>query len=592
MARGVRSQYRRVNGNLTVMDCGVGGPYHGARQLFKLRPGAAARSPLVRNNDLPREPISLSIGIAAITAAETVTGVAIGFELASTVGSVLIGGALLGLNYALSKTQPDQPTGGLAGDSVADINSPKSRGSIRQGASPQRRIYGRMAVGGVWNFYDDATPPYQYLQLLLARGRINAIRSITINNQHIVFSGGTPFDTILDPLAVDGQNYVGRLKACFRQGLSDQAIDPLLNTYFPPSSSTPAEIVMDTAGNVTNLPASYRQRGIATASFQAQYGADQDEYEALWGHVAFIDPIIEVEGHPLFEPRDPRCNIDDESTYRFTYDGRETGRNPSLIQANWLTQPYGGRLRTDQIRLDELAAAANFDDEVVHDRNGNPRVRHQADGMVLLNDNPRQVTEALLTANRAWVVNSRGRVGWVPAKPYDPIITIDERDLRGGFTFQDSPAKRDTFNRVRTRFTPPEKQYTEDDGPVNDRADLRAAEDADELLDTTVRLPFTTDQRAVQWLSQQFLDESREGATLDIPALEASPRLLKAKIGSVIRVKMRRRYTEINRIYQLRQDGYSQDFSTLSWKLRSYEKSISSEDRSADQADFHVAEAA
>ncbi len=543
--------------------------------------------------ELPREPISLSIGIAAITAAETVTGVAIGFELASTVGSVLIGGALLGLNFALAKTQPDQPTGGLAGDSVADINSPKSRGSIRQGAAPQRRIYGRMAVGGVWNFYDDSTPPYQYLQLSLARGRISAIRAITINNQRIVFTGGTPFDTILDPLEVEGQGYVGKLKACFRQGLADQAIDPLLTTYFPPSGTAPDDIVFDSSGlNVVNLPTTYRQRGVATASFRAQYGADQDEYEALWGHVAFIDPIIEVDGHPLFEPRDPHCNIDDESTYKFTYDGRETGRNPSLIQANWLTQPYGGRLRTDQIRLDELADAANFDDEIVHDRDGNPRIRHQADGMVLLNDNPRQVTEALLTANRAWIVNSRGRVGWVPAKPYDPTVTITEADLRGGFEFQDSAAKRDIFNRVRTRFTPPEKQYTEDDGPVNDRADLRTAEDADELLDTTVRLPFTTDQRAVQWLSQQFLDESRKGKTLNIPALEASPRLLRLKIGDVVRVQMRRRYTEINGIYQIRQDGYSPDFSTLSWQLREYDKTISSEDRSADQADFQVAQAA
>jgi hypothetical protein len=542
-----------------------------------------------------REPISLTIGIAAISAAEAVSGIAIGFEAASLVGSVAIGGAILGLNYALAKTLPDQglPSAGASADGPANINSPESRGSIRQAAAPQRRIYGRMKVGGVWNFYDDATPPYQYLQLCLARGRISAVRSVTINGQRIIFDNNTPFDSILDPIRISGQNYHGNLVCCFRQGLDDQAIDPLLNTYFPPSGATPAEIVFDAAGqNVVNLPTTFRQRGIATASFRATYAATQDDQDALWGHVAYIDPLVEVDGHPLFEPRDPLCNINDESTYKFTYNGRDCGRNPSLIQADWLIKPYGGRLRTDQIRLDELAAAADFDDEIVHDRDGNPRVRHQADGVVLLNDNPRQVTEALLTANRSWIVNSRGRVGWVPAKPYDPIITLTEADLRGGFDYQDSAAKRDEFNRIRTRFTPPEKDYTEDDGPVLDRADLRADEDDGELLDTTVRTPFTTDQRAVQWLSGQFLEESRKGRALELPALALSPRLLKCKIGTVVRVQMRRRYTEINGIYQIRKDGYSADFSTLSWSLREYDKAISSDDRSGDQQDFQVAQAA
>lgn len=541
----------------------------------------------LQNSERPREPISLSIGIAAITAAEAVTGIAIGFEAASLVGSVVIGGAILGLNYALAKTVPDQTP--LAGtDTPANINTPESRGSVRQGAAPQRRVYGRLKVGGAWTFYDDNTPPYQYLQLAIARGRISAVRSLTINKQTIVFDG-VPFDSIINPIRVDGQDFNGFLKASFRQGLSTQTKDALLETYFPVNGS---EIVFDnaTGTKVVNLPSSFRQQGIATATFQANFGTSQADYESRWGRVPYIDPLIEIDGHPVFDPRDPFQDIDDESTYKFTYNGHDSGRNPSLIQANWLTQEFGGRLRTDQIRLDELADAADFDDDIVVDRDGEPRIRHQADGVVLMNDNPRQVTEALLTANRAWIVNSRGRVGWVPARPIDPIVTITERDLRGGFDFQDSAAKRDMFNRVRTRFTPPEKDYVEDDGPLVDRADLQA--DDGQLFDTTVRLPFTTDQRAVQWLSQQFLEESRVGKSLEIAALQASPRLLKCKVGSIVRVQMQKRYTEINGIYQIRKDGYSADFAKISWSLREYDKTINSVDRSADQADFQIAAAA
>lgn len=545
-------------------------------------------APFIQRHGVHEQPkgIETAIGIALLEAAEAVSGVALGFEAASTIGSVVIGGALIGLNFALSMTQKDK--GKVASGNASDINTPQSRGSIRQGAAPQRRIYGRTTVGGLWTFYNDAHPPYQYLQIALARGRITAVRAVNINGKRVTFSGGTAFNTILDPISVESNNYTGKLKACFRQGLSTQAIDPLLTAAFAPSGS---EIVFDTSGNVTNLPTTFQQLGVPTASFRADYGGTNAQFEALWGHVAFIDPTIEVDGHPLFDPRNPACDIDDESTYVFNYNGREVGRTPSLIQANWLTQPFGGRLRSDQIRIDELADAADFDDEIVHDRDGNPRVRHQADGMVLLNDNPRQVTEALLTSNRAWIVNSRGRVGWVPAKPYDPIVTITEADLRGGFDFQDSASKQDQFNRVRTRFNPPEKQNVEDDGPVLDRADLRDDEDDGELLDTTVRTPFTTDQRAVQWLSQQFLDESRKGKTLELPAIAITPRLLKCKIGSVVRIQFRR-YPEVNGIYQIRKDGYSQDFSTLMWSLREYDKEISSRDRSEDEQTFQIADAA
>lgn len=540
---------------------------------------------------VPREPVSTFIGLTALIE----SGIGIftfigGASAAGLIGGAIVTGAVLtGAAFVMRKTVPD--VGGLDNVGAANINTPSARGSIREAASPQRRIYGRVGgLGGGWLFYDDATAQYQYLMLGLARGRIQAIRSVTINNNRITFSGGTPFNTILDPVGVEGQDYVGNLNACFRNGSADQTKDPLLDAYFPASGS---EIVYDSTGlNVVNLPASFRQRGYATASFRAKFGTTQDQFDARWGHVAFINPLMEVDGHPLFDPRDPSQDMNDESTWKFYYDGREPGRNPTLIQRDWLCQPFGGRLRADQIRLDEMIEAANYDDEMVGDRDGNLRVRHQADGLVLLNDNPRQVTEAMLTANRAWIVNSRGRVGWVASKPLTPVLTITETDIRGGFDFRDSAAKNDQFNRVRTRFPSPDKDFAEDDGPVLDRADLRAGEDGDELLDTSVRTPFTTDQRAVQWLSQQFLDDSRTGKALDIASLDAiSARILKRKLGNVVRVQ-HRFYPEIDGIYQIRKDAISSDWTGVSWSLREYDSSIASRDRSADQQDYQVGEAA
>jgi len=537
--------------------------------------------------EVPQDPVS--IGVIAITAFEALTATAIGFEAASLVGSVILGGALLAGSYALNAlTAPELPE---TNERSAAINSPEVRGTIRMAAAPQRIIYGRMLVGGVWSFYDDATPPYQYVQLMLCRGRISRVRSVMINRNLVFFSGGTPFNTIVQPIAIDGQDYVGNLDVCFRQGLPGQSIDPLLSAYFPVHSTTPDEIVFDEEGNVTNLPASFRQQSIATATFRAKFGDTREEFEKRWGQVAFINPMIEVDGRPIFDPRDPSQDINDENTWKFTYNGKDVGRNPSLQQCDWIRHPFGGKLRVDQIRIDELIQAADFDDDIVVDKQGNPRVRHQSDGVVQLSDNPKGVTEALLTASRAWLVQSRGRVGWVPAIPRDPIVTLTERDILGGFDFQFGIAKMSAYNRVRTRFPAQVKDYTEDDGPVLDRPDLRTTQDGGELLETTVRTPFTTDARAVQWLSAQFLEEARLERSLEIPNISIRPQFLKCKIGDIVRIQ-HSRYPEINGIYQIMKDGYSNDFSTLMWALREYDKTIGSKDRSADEKEFEVVEEA
>lgn len=532
----------------------------------------------------PRDPFSIGALIVTSASAAAGVGVALGSAafIASSwvVGSVVVGAALYGANYALNsalgKTVPK--SGGIGSEvSPALINTPEARGTIREVAAPRRRIYGRMQVGGVWSFYDDHTPPYQYLQLVLCHHRITAVRAVVINKNRISFQGGNSFNTILDPIGVAGQDYVGNLKACFRQGLEDQAIDPLLAADFPASGS---DVVFDEEGNVTNLPASFRQRGAATASFKANFGTTREQFEARWGQVAFINPLVEVDGAAVYDPRDPLQDVDDESTWKFS-------RTAALIQADWQRQPYGGRQPSDRIRWDEVADAANYDEEIVHDKNGEPRPRHLIDGLILLNQNPRHVTEAMLTANRAFIVQSRGRIGWVSARPRDPVLTLTEKDILGGFEFRMGQRKQDTFNRAHTRFTPPEKDYAEDDGPLLDREEEREEEDGGEILETSVRTPFTVDHRAVQWLGQQFIDESRLPKSLDIPRIAFKPRFLRRRIGDVIRVQ-HARYPEINGIYQIRQDGIASDFSSLSWSLRQYDKSISAQSRASQEQDFDV----
>lgn len=642
----------------------------------------------------PRDP--LSIGIALISAAEAVTGIAIGFESAALVGSISLAVVATGANYALNRLL-------APGTPQTPLNTPEVRGNIRQSAPAQRIIYGKTRAGGAVFFLDTDTPPYLYLGLLLSARRISGIDALYLGSNKLIFSS-LPNNTIVSPLAIDGQFYISgatsRLSMCLRDGDPDQATDALIAANFtnislglfpsatplgdmpdfggvtaafdgtvntsagktgtgsltgylgqdwgagvtrtvtrfrvlphqgaheqPFSSSSDRSVSFELQGSADNfvtpislctIPAAiytsdgldvdsgittttayryhriimteangdagshtirigevefhgtageFRQRGIATATFQFNYGTDTNDFQRTWGQVPIPSPLFDIRGATIYDPRDPTQDRDDDTTWKYS-------DNAALVQADWLRQEYGVNFPVDRIDFDKVGTAANFDDELIGNADGTLSKRHTIDGVVQLNQRPSQVMEGLLSANRGFMVQSKGK-GWIASSsPRDPVLTVDESLIVGGFELRDDRAKRDTVNIVRTRFASSDRDYQEIDGPVLTRSDLVTADD--EQLDITIELPFTSDQRAAQRLAKQYLLESRLPRAMTV-VVKLTRRTLELDLGDCVQVSLSAPFTRANTTYTVEDYAMLADFSGIQLALAEYDQTIAND---------------
>lgn len=474
--------------------------------------------------------------------------------LGSIVGSVTVAAAATTASqYFLQRTQTDR-AGFTAGDSPAAINTPEVRSSIRQATPAQRIAFGETRIGGAFWFYE-VDPPYLYIGLLHSAKQITTYKTLYIGENAITLdvndqplnspylsSGGTP-----------------RLTVKTQAGTIDQPANPL--------------IVSDFASLISGSPESgFRLPGIANSVFKFDYGADGDEFLALWGNVQIPDAQWVVQGAPVpdprqqthtlsFDPYDVDATAAAETTWAYS-------NNAALIQAYWAMSPFGLNAGPDNIDWDAVAAAADFDDDTVGLADGTSQKRHTIDGVVKLDEKPSTVMEAMLTANRGFVIQKSGKFEISSSQVRSAIATIREINLIGGFEFRNQKPKRDLTNVVRCRFVAPDRAYQEADGPIRKRTDLIASDG--ETLDQTIRLPFTSTHQRAQRISKAFLDESRLGKALTV---RTDLSLLGVDPGDIVRVSFDT-YTPANGLYSVESWGLAPDMASLQLTLSEYDPTI------------------
>lgn len=514
-----------------------------------------------------------TIGAAIVTFASAGGGAALGygaFVAASyIVGSVVVGGLLAGAQYALSKTLTDKANKGFGGGNVGLINSPQSRGNIRQATPIRRVIYGGpVRAGGAVSFFDDSKPPFFYLQLLHSCRPLWEITGARVGINALSFSAFVP-DTILTPLPGSSPDYSAHLQLAVGEGYADQAICPLLDAQFP------------------NLPSTFRQRGAARTTWRFKRDANGTTDEGLWGPGAPIPaPFLDIgNGAPVYDPRDPTQRYPEDwndaadvAEATATWKGQT---NASLVQADWLGWPDGMNHPADRIRWDEIARSAEYDDEMVGTESGTPIRRYEIAGVVNLDQKPRDVMEAMGTANRGFIVLERGR-GWIASSyPREPVLTITDDLLVGGFDFRDDRPKLDTMNKNTSRFSSSDRNYQDIDGPVLKRDDLIALDG--EVLAQTVRLPFTADYRAVERLQKQYLEESRLPRAI---TCKIKLRGRKVRVGDCVRFQTRW-YERPNGLYTVQEKSLSFGAQpAISLALTEYDPAIADWNHEIDEAPF------
>jgi len=248
-----------------------------------------------------------------------------------------------------------------------------------------------------------------------------------------------------------------------------------------------------------------------------------------------------------------------------------------------LSSPLGMAFPSDRVDWDRIAKAADFDDEPVALRDGTYQRRHEIHGVVTLKgQNTDDVMTGMLTANRGFAVQAKGK-GWVQSsQPQDPVLTIDDGMLLKGFEFRINRQKRDLVNAVSTEFSSSDREYQQIQGPLLEQTDLETL-DGEQLL-SAIQLPFTSDYRAAERISKQFLLESRLERAITLPAV--SLRALGLVPGQCVKV-WSKIFSQMNGLFTANPIGMLGDFSGMSMTLNEYDPSIATNwDANADEKPF------
>jgi len=212
-------------------------------------------------------------------------------------------------------------------------------------------------------------------------------------------------------------------------------------------------------GNFSELwTADHRGDGLASAVYAFQT-APESHFSNVYPN-GRPEPSAIIEGALVYDPRDEEQDPEDPDTWVFS-------TNLALLRLHHLTQPYGGRLSlTEDMNLDDWAAAADVCDETVLNRTAGEELRYH--GGLWFRYESDQIDIGRLMDEAAEMVlyeGSDGKIGVHPGEMVEPDIRITADDI---ISIKYDANKRTATNvlAVRGRFTDPEQVYNTVDAAI------------------------------------------------------------------------------------------------------------------------------
>lgn len=465
-------------------------------------------------------------------------------QLAVQVGiGLALSAASYGLSYLLSgggKRQQQSQQDNL-GIQIEELS----------GLLERRRIYGTCVVsGGV--FFQKTTggssgKRFFLKGFTLSDGICDGLESIIINGVEC------PLDSSGNPQIAPWYNASGnKMRVSFRSGTDDQAMDTIIAARF---ASPPDDFYPDDANRVTKW-AAFRQRGVATVVVEMDFGTDADTHTELWGVGGVPDLKFKVRGLRVYDSRDSNQSATDSSTWGYS-------SNAALVEADWLTSDMGFGIDPSEIDWDSVGGSATFDDRWMQTLAGSER-RGRINGLVLGSEANDDVLKSMALQNRAIIRRAFGRYT-IKADSFDsdPVRTIHQGILIGGFSFQNEPDTRAAVNRAEVQFSPATKQNQSAETFYEDAALITLD---GQTLPQRSSLKYCDSSAAAQRLAYGTIKDNRAGRTFsgnfDISVLNApgkpNGQLLEA--GDVVRLDFRN-YDQMNGLYRVTDLEINQDFS-------------------------------
>lgn len=520
-------------------------------------------------------PVIAAAGTAlASTLAATPLISAIGFggiiTLSNTIVALGVGVAASAAASALSKTQTDK-VGSTGAAPLAGVNAPEVRASVKAETPPLRLLLGETRSGGDIIFYK-AAAPYLYVQQVYSFLGVSEFRELFIGDRECPLdSNGEP---LVSPWLTSGGSK--RLK---------------VETQLGGSLAQTANTLITGAG-FSGIDSDFRIPGMANCAFRYHYGSNFEEHESLWGTgVAIPDAQWIIRGVPVYDPRDPSQVLpSDLRDIEELFEAMATWKwsnTAALVQAFWAMMPFGLNAGPDRIRWDRVAASADFDEEIVPlntpDIEGRTFAkRHTIDGVVKLSQKPIDIMEAMLTANRGFITPGRGQVRIESSQPVDPLRTITDGHIVGGFSFRDRKPLRERVNIGHGTFVSPERSYGEAQGPSYEYPG--GAEADGEVLDRQWRMSFTSTHQRFQRLLKGYVEEARLGKVI---TCVCDLRLLGLVEGDAVRVASDL-FPEMNGIYRVANWRLADDRTAVAFTLREYDPDAARDWDKSEEQEFEL----
>ena len=434
---------------------------------------------------MPFVPAAITATFSAVSTFAASSAVA-GF-LVNTVSSI----ALSALSMAI-RGKPEVSTPGIT-----------TQTTTAGGTIPQRLIFGRYATAGqmvapMMVYQSDGNPNEWLVYVIsLADKPVTRLGRIFVDGKALTIDGSPAAslhgDTMGATVLDSGQESL-RNKIYIRlhhggQTEADAYLRRVFGTY--PERPWTADMI---------------GTGVAYAVVTFKGKAQDGDYSGF--------PAIkfEVDGHPLYDPRDATQDPANEATWKFT-------RNAAVMAYNVLRgidMPGGGTwgVGTRKFHLPSVIAAMNLCDQQVPRTDGTMRPRYQAGLEVSVSDEPHQALMEFVKAMGGDVADMGGTWLLAAGEPGGPVLSITDDDIivTDSRSLKPYPGLDETINAIHASYPDPAQQWEAKEAVPIYNAAFEAADGGRRLI-AEVDFPAVPYPQQVRALMGEMLADHRRMRT-------------------------------------------------------------------------------
>lgn len=382
-------------------------------------------------------------GIAGFSLASTTIA---GVGLSSIVGSAVILGASIGLQYALAPKPPGPENG----------TQP-----IKQAVPPRIRGYGRNRLAGSYMLFEEINR-ISYDVIAFHSGRVAAIDHVYLHDDVVTLSSIGPDG----PGTAGAPGLVENTFGDGRYGGNQLAVQIAVGA----ESQAAAWFAGFEVGGIWS--ADHKGNGIAWLALKCNTPESPTDYTKVYPHGLPL-PSVVAQCSPCWDPRNPLHDRADESTWEISF-------NPIVQLIDYLTRADGGKgLDYDVIvapRILEWMAEADLCDELVDKADGTQEPRYQSHGWFQYDNNPEDIINGILSTCDGWMVEDvDGTLALKVGVYRAPVGDAIAGKQLVGFSVQYGQTDEQTVNQLDITYTDPAQAFaTTQTDPYRDEDSISA----------------------------------------------------------------------------------------------------------------------